>query len=385
MRKYNDLSGKRFGRLIAIKRAEDKVAPSGCRSPQYLCQCDCGKQKIISAGSLRNGKTKSCGCYKREQIINRCSTDLTGKRFGRLVVIRSIDVMRKNGHIGMQWLCRCDCGNEVKVETANLTSGHTQSCGCRKSDIISECQSIDLMGKQFGYLTAIKPAYRRSKKETLKWECICKCGNHTTVATEKLISGDTQSCGCLVKERIHETTFKDLTGKRFGKLIVIKLHEIKRYGNGQQKTLWECQCDCGNRTIVSTGSLRSGKTVSCGCIKSGIELSVTQISQELGLPLKSQIIFDGLCGCKGKHLSYDFGLYTNGVLRCLIECQGKQHYKPIPFFGGTEAFAIQQEHDKRKRNYALQHNIPLVEIPYTDSRDDIYRKLVNLKALYKAA
>lgn len=56
--------------------------------------------------------------------------DLTGHRFGRLVVIR--EAGRKNGHVA--WLCRCDCGNEVTVIGNCLTSGHTSSCGCFQRD-----------------------------------------------------------------------------------------------------------------------------------------------------------------------------------------------------------------------------------------------------------
>ena len=49
----------------------------------------------------------------------------------------------------------------------------------------------------------------------------------------------------------------------------------------------------------------------------------------------------------------------------LIECQGEQHYNVVEFFGGQSVFDKQQEHDKRKRDYAMLHNIPLLEIPYT--------------------
>lgn len=66
--------------------------------------------------------------------------DLTGHRFGRLVVIR--EAGRKNGHV--LWLCRClgkngdDCGNEVTATTNDLNGGHTKSCGCYKLDIITK-------------------------------------------------------------------------------------------------------------------------------------------------------------------------------------------------------------------------------------------------------
>ena len=50
---------------------------------------------------------------------------------------------------------------------------------------------------------------------------------------------------------------QDLTGKHFGKLTVLE------YNPGQQK--WKCQCDCGNLTYKTTGHLNAGTATSCGC------------------------------------------------------------------------------------------------------------------------
>lgn len=54
----NDLTGKRFGKLVVIKRADNDK--SGNR--MWLCQCDCGTQKVIGGRHLSRGVTKSCGC-----------------------------------------------------------------------------------------------------------------------------------------------------------------------------------------------------------------------------------------------------------------------------------------------------------------------------------
>jgi hypothetical protein len=66
--KLIDLTGQRFGRLVAIRRAEDYCPPSKPRGgyPQWLCRCDCGKERVIKAGSLTKGATRSCGCYNDE-------------------------------------------------------------------------------------------------------------------------------------------------------------------------------------------------------------------------------------------------------------------------------------------------------------------------------
>ena len=53
--------------------------------------------------------------------------DLTGHRFGRLIVIREYG-RSKDGQV--TWLCRCDCGGEVVVTSNHLCSGDTKSCGC---------------------------------------------------------------------------------------------------------------------------------------------------------------------------------------------------------------------------------------------------------------
>ena len=58
----------------------------------------------------------------------------------------------------------------------------------------------------------------------------------------------------------------DLTGQRFGRLVVIERVESHIQPSGQRKTRWLCQCDCGNTKIVQYSQLKSGKTKSCGCL-----------------------------------------------------------------------------------------------------------------------
>jgi len=57
--------------------------------------------------------------------------------------------------------------------------------------------------------------------------------------------------------------YMDLTGQRFGRLVVLKEVERNKFGHIQ----WLCQCDCGNTVVSSTSVLRCGKRKSCGCIQ----------------------------------------------------------------------------------------------------------------------
>lgn len=61
---------------------------------------------------------------------------------------------------------------------------------------------------------------------------------------------------------MHKNTI-DITGQRFGRLVVIKQTKSDKHGN----VIWECNCKCGNKTLVRGMSLRSGDTCSCGCLR----------------------------------------------------------------------------------------------------------------------
>lgn len=97
--------------------------------------------------------------------------------------------------------------------------------------------------------------------------------------------------------------------------------------------------------------------------RSSAETLVTNYLLDCDVPFKSPMTFDGLVGVGGKPLSYDFYLPD---YNCLIEIQGDQHIRPIQLWGGDEQFAKQQEHDKRKREYAKDKGFDLIEIWSSD-------------------
>lgn len=115
---------------------------------------------------------------------------------------------------------------------------------------------IDLTGQTFNNLTVIRKADTQNGQKTM-WICKCACGAETTASTTDLKSGHKKYCGCRKKR----PNAKDLTGQRFGRLIV-----IKRNGTNQhRRAIWRCKCDCGKYTDVSAADILSGNTKSCGC------------------------------------------------------------------------------------------------------------------------
>ena len=195
--------------------------------------------------------------------LSKAKTELMGKRFTRLVVT---DVYTDDsGEIMCK--CQCDCGNETVTKRKYLINSHKKSCGCFQKENREIGQIKDLTGKKFDMLTVLGIDKENSKPGLLKWKCRCDYGNIVSVIGSNLGRNNTKSCGCLNRKLTSERNFKDLTGKRFGRLVVEKLYEGPR--NLKHKAcLWVCKCDCGNTCIVQTGNLTNGHTQSCGCYQS---------------------------------------------------------------------------------------------------------------------
>ena len=93
MPKKLNLLNERFGKLLVIKESENINGRTA-----WLCQCDCGKEKIVRTKELRNGIVKSCGCLKSEK-----SNIQIGDIFNRLTVIEKTEKRQDNSVI---WICQ---------------------------------------------------------------------------------------------------------------------------------------------------------------------------------------------------------------------------------------------------------------------------------------
>ena len=131
MRKF-DLDGKKFGKLLVIKRADSIYSTTGKRfDGAWDCLCDCGNTIIVKSTSLTKGRRKSCGC-----LAAISKTNTPGQKFNRLTL-----VSYSKGY----WICKCDCGEILSVKTGRINSGNTKSCGCLKID--QQPEKVLLMNK----------------------------------------------------------------------------------------------------------------------------------------------------------------------------------------------------------------------------------------------
>jgi len=113
-------NNQRYGRLVVIGAHEKPVG-----KPRYfICQCDCGNRKIAQLGSLRRGKTKSCGCLFKE----RTPEIEIGKKYNRLTAIAASERTGKDNVVSA--LFECSCGTVKVLSVASVMRGNTKSCGC---------------------------------------------------------------------------------------------------------------------------------------------------------------------------------------------------------------------------------------------------------------
>ena len=158
-----DLVGQKFGMLTVIKQDNDYISPSGYHMKKWLCLCDCQLNlpenqrhlKSITSAALKSGNTKSCGCYRKSDMyVDSRYKDLTGYQFGKFTVIKKVDKPSHIKNSGTYWLCRCDCGRERIIITADINRQNVLCCGeCSRNKFIEEDNYF------IGYTTKNEPFY----------------------------------------------------------------------------------------------------------------------------------------------------------------------------------------------------------------------------------
>lgn len=232
----------------------------------YPAKCACGnpKSKLVRVDYLigtENVKTKGCGkCSEFDFSTNK-------KKFGRWTV-ESFAGRNKRGESTYHMVC--ECGGTGVVERSRLTGGHSLSCGCQTAERAREINSGNLIGQTFGRLTAIEKA-GTDKNNNIMYKCKCSCSKEVVVRGFSLSSMSTRSCGCLLLEGSRQSqktmaankiikTDKELIGKTFGRLTVIKRTEERATNND---ILFEVHCSCGNVLKLPSNRIKTIK--SCGC------------------------------------------------------------------------------------------------------------------------
>lgn len=249
--KFKDLTGMKFGRLTVLRLDEER---STSRGKYWVCKCDCGNIKTVSGDSLKKpegakGSCKSCGCLKRELTKERCTKDLTGQRFDRLVVIKQVEKPEGRKQKGVYWLCQCDCGNTCIIKGQLLINGKTRSCGCLGHENMLE------QGKKLGkwnteHKGELHPTYNPNLTDEQRKENESRMRDKEWVAcakrTKKRDNYTCQCCGGKTHGNIishHKNGWDNFKEQRYDDDNIVTLcedchkefHHIYGYGNNTEE------------------------------------------------------------------------------------------------------------------------------------------------------
>src|SRR6266446_1287236 len=128
--------------------------------------------------------------------LRKGAKDLTGMRFGALLVLNYAGHRSYGRWRRATWECTCECGKTKIIFGDRLLNGTVESCGCGWANTF-----VDITGKKFGRLTVLNFEGVGESGHRL-WRCQCTCGKTGIFHGPKLVSGHTTSCGCFLKETV---------------------------------------------------------------------------------------------------------------------------------------------------------------------------------------
>ncbi len=121
--------------------------------------------------------------------------NMVGTRVGMLVLDKELPSDSERRRC---WLCKCDCGGEIVINSAQLRRQVPDNCGCQK-----KCTRLNLTGQTFGKLTVLGLSDKRGprgKRTVPLWECKCECGEICYKTTDTLRNEEESMCAkCAAK------------------------------------------------------------------------------------------------------------------------------------------------------------------------------------------
>lgn len=201
------------------------------------------------------------------------------------------------------------------------------------------------------------------------WKCKCvECGNIRSVRTDGLKARCRQ---CAIKNKpFGYAVQNNLIGQHFGLWTVIKKASKSNY--------WTCKCQCGTIRDVFRGNLTQGLSKSCGCVSSWGEKQIIYWLNFYNIQYKKEVSFKDFQTDKGGYPRFDFVLYKNNQIFCIIEYDGRQHKKYDKNWKMTqENFERLQYIDNLKDKYCNDKNILLYRFNKENLLEQEIKKIYN--------
>lgn len=141
-----DLTGQKFGRLTA--NYPERI--TGKPRLYWNCTCDCGKITHVAPDQLKSGRVVSCGCLRNEKNkTRRYKKILPGMQSGKLTTTGKVEKRGKYEYLE----CKCSCGNTCVVSKHDFLTKKATSCGCARTETVKD--RMHLEGQTFGSLLVL--------------------------------------------------------------------------------------------------------------------------------------------------------------------------------------------------------------------------------------
>lgn len=330
--------------------------------------------------------------YKRTFLPNEVY-ELFGNYVGKN--IRNLQILGYNQEKSLLknkfiFSCKClICGKYCDREIYKILYGLFSDCGDCSHKEWSKTKIIDICGNRYGKLLVLEKSENTNRANRKSyWKCLCDCGNNVIVSKNYLKTSKLPSCGCVRYEKIRKTSSKDISNHKFGLLTALCLTEDKRKTSKNRANYWKCLCECGKETVVSTSSLMSGSTRSCGCkanYSSFWENEVIDvILKRYNIDYKKQFRLYYIDSGRKRYFSYDCAFFVNGKT-IILECNGTRYHPKSPTqldkdgncwknpYGETAQ--QRYRHDMIKNNFAKCMGYDIITVWDDDSMKTISNKL----------
>jgi hypothetical protein len=275
MKDREDIIGQTFNRLTVKSYV-------GGKKYKYRCECICGRETEVPRDLLINGKTKSCGCLRKEIITKHGATVRDGSRLsatyrswenmiGRCLNPNSKDYKNYGGRgitVCDEWLTfegfYADMGDRPEGTTLGRrdNDGRYAKDNCRYETAKQQQRNTRKIVK----LDSGETVASLSKKSNLDYKLI----------SYRLWRGYSEEearntpHGKLRNSKLRDR--EDMIGKRNGRLVVDStVRETVK--DGKSRIYLNCTCDCGKTAKMLVGNFY--KTSSCGCYR--LEVSKEKI------------------------------------------------------------------------------------------------------------
>ena len=142
----------------------------------------------------------------------------------------------------------------------------------------------------------------------------------------------------------------------------------KRSKNGGS-IIYKCICDCGRECEVPSTELRAGRKTRCeNCASSNGENVIETLLKDNQIEYIKEYTFPYERTQSNGILRFDFYIVEKNYV---IEFDGEQHFRAVPFFGGEEELQKIKQRDEEKNQLCKKYNIPIIRIPYKQLRKGI--------------